>query len=200
MMKRKAVLFAMVLLALLLAAGLAQAAAAPQKTTGAVIAPAGGTIELPETLLAIDEEAFAGISAQTVLLPDSLSRLGDRSFADIRTLTTVFIPAGTKTIGRDVFRGSGDVTICAAEDSYARTYAAANGFRFLGQHAAVLSARGVTQPDSSAPRGPDGTAEAAEDRAEKTQLCAKARRAAHQTARPSPKHRMELHNWKLDFP
>ena len=200
MMKRKAMLFVLSALALLLMTGWAQAGAAPQKTPDAVIIQTGGIFELPASLQAIDDEAFAGTAVQTVFLPDGLIRLGDRSFADIRTLRSVFIPASTKVIGRDAFRGSEEMTICAAEGSYARAYAAANGFRFIGQHAAVLSARGVTQPAPSRPRDPTGTAEAAEERAERTQIGAESRRASMQTARPSPKNRMELHNWKLDFP
>ena len=113
-MTKRRLLFAAAVLALLLAVGWAQAAAVPQKNGAAVITPTGGTIELPDSLLMIDEEAFAGTAAQTVILPDGLSRLGARSFADIRTLTTVFIPASTETIGRDAFLGSGDLRICAA--------------------------------------------------------------------------------------
>lgn len=99
---------------------------------------------LPSSLQIIDESAFEGTRLVTVDIPASVSYIGDYAFAKISTLIAVRIPDNTKFIGKNAFDNSKQVILTASFNSYARTWAKENGFRF--HIMATLSARdGVNQ-------------------------------------------------------
>ncbi len=85
---------------------------------------------LPESVEIIEEEAFEGTSIVKVSLPYKVSEIGERAFANIKTLCSIQIPTTTKKIASTAFAGSKQVTINAATDSYARTWAKENGVPF----------------------------------------------------------------------
>ena len=89
-----------------------------------------GTFTLPASLEMIGEEAFEGIATSKIQLPETLTAIGDRAFANARNLRHVYIPASVKTIGRNAFDGTRQLTITGASGSYARTWARENGIPF----------------------------------------------------------------------
>lgn len=84
------------------------------------------TFVLPESLKIIEDEAFEGTAILKLTLPASVTTIGARAFANISTLNLVTIPNTTNHIDATAFKGSTNVTIQAAPNSYARKYAAAN--------------------------------------------------------------------------
>ena len=89
--------------------------------------------EIPEGIKVIGEEAFEGTAIVKADLPESLITIEDRAFANIKNLRNVYIPRSTTGIGKDVFAGTQHVTITAAPGSYARTWAKNNGIPFVTQ-------------------------------------------------------------------
>ena len=88
------------------------------------------TFKLPASLQVIEDEAFEGTAIVSIDLPETVESIGERAFADIPTLLSVKIPEKTKEIARTAFSGSNNVTITAAPNSYARTWAKDNGIPF----------------------------------------------------------------------
>ena len=68
------------------------------------------TLTLPASLTRIEEEAFAGITAQAVVLPQGCSAVESRAFANCPNLTYVLAPEDTE-IAADAFEGCDNVTI-----------------------------------------------------------------------------------------
>jgi hypothetical protein len=60
---------------------------------------------LPDDLQEIGEEAFAGVSAETVIIPNGTTKIGKRAFANSEVLRVV-IPASVTEISGDAFEGS----------------------------------------------------------------------------------------------
>ncbi len=85
---------------------------------------------LPASLQIIDDSAFEGTALVSVDIPESVTYIGDNAFANIPSLLAVRIPDATEFIGKDAFTNSNQVTITASSNSYARTWAKDNGFRF----------------------------------------------------------------------
>lgn len=66
---------------------------------------AKGRVEIPEGVIAIGKEAFAGNTAITaVMLPASIKSIGERAFAGCTALTDVYFPAHMDSIGKEAFR------------------------------------------------------------------------------------------------
>lgn len=99
---------------------------------------------LPASLKIIDESAFEGTALVSVEVPETVEYIGDKAFANILTLRSVHIPDNTKYFGKDVFSGSGQVTITACANSYARTWARNNGIPFA-PIAALTASSGTPQ-------------------------------------------------------
>lgn len=99
---------------------------------------------LPAALQVIDENAFEGTALVSVELPEKLEYIGDEAFAGITSLRSVRIPDNTKYIGKDAFTGSGQVTITAYANSYARTWARNNRIPFAPV-AALTASNGSLQ-------------------------------------------------------
>ena len=69
------------------------------------------TLEFPESLLVIEDEAFAGGTFEAAIIPDGCISIGSRAFADCPNLVFVHIPKTVKAIAGDAFDGCGDVII-----------------------------------------------------------------------------------------
>lgn len=68
-------------------------------------------------------------SLTTVELPDTLTSIGNEAFADCVLLKTITIPENVTAIGTDAF--SSLETINGVSGSYAETYASENGYTFV---------------------------------------------------------------------
>ena len=97
--------------------------------TNAFNADAG--ITLPAALVAIEEEAFAGIDAGRVEITENVVSIGPRAFADCKNLTELVIPATVQTIDDTALDGSTKVTIYGEADSEAQRFADANNLPFV---------------------------------------------------------------------
>ena len=75
------------------------------------------TLVLPAALSEVDEEAFAGISAQKVVIPDTVTSVGSRAFADCSNLLLVELPSDCSGFAPDAFQGSGPIMTYAAPES-----------------------------------------------------------------------------------
>ena len=85
---------------------------------------------LPASLQVIEDSAFEGTAIVSVGISESVSYIGERAFANIPTLLGVSIPDKTQFIGKEAFADSKQVTLTASSNSYARTWAKDNGYRF----------------------------------------------------------------------
>ena len=97
--------------------------------TNAFHADAG--FALPAALVAIEEEAFAGIDAGRVEITENVVSIGPRAFADCKNLTELVIPATVQTIDDTALEGSENVTIYGEADSEAQRFADANNLPFV---------------------------------------------------------------------
>ena len=98
--------------------------------TNAFHAPGVG-ITLPAALVAIEEEAFAGIDAGRVEITENVVSIGPRAFADCKNLTELVIPATVQTIDDTALEGSENVTIYGESGSEAQRFADANSIPFV---------------------------------------------------------------------
>ena len=98
--------------------------------TNAFHAPGAG-ITLPAALVAIEEEAFAGIDAGRVEITENVVSIGPRAFADCKNLTELVIPATVQIIDDTALEGSENVTIYGEADSEAQRFADANNLPFV---------------------------------------------------------------------
>ncbi len=97
-------------------------------------APAHLTI--PDTLedcpvTRIADNAFSGLSVETVILPATLSHIGWFAFAGCGELRVVTIPASVMRIDYGAFDACPRVTLYCPRDSYAARYAAAAAIPFV---------------------------------------------------------------------
>ena len=87
---------------------------------------------LPEDLIVIEEEAFAGSSFTYVKIPIGITEIGDRAFAECRSLKFVYIPPAAELISKTAFENvPSGLTIIGEKDSYAEFYAVKNGYNFI---------------------------------------------------------------------
>lgn len=78
---------------------------------------------LPSSLLIIEDEAFEGVAAQTVVFPDGLQSIGKGAFANASSLKEVYIPDSTQYIGDSAFSVNSGLTIHGIDGSYAKDWA-----------------------------------------------------------------------------
>ena len=84
---------------------------------------------LPDNLITIEQEAFAGIDSTYVVIPDGCTAIGDRAFADCPNLLAVTIPASVTSIMGNPFEGcAGSLVIITPAGSKADTFARQHGF------------------------------------------------------------------------
>ena len=77
------------------------------------------TINLPEGLTIIEEEAFAGIDAVVVRIPSSCTQIQSRAFLNCSNLRRIYVPETTSSISVDAFDGCLNLLICAPAGSTA---------------------------------------------------------------------------------
>ncbi len=80
-------------------------------------------LTLPADLTVIEDEAFQGIDAYTVVIPDSVHTIGSRAFADCPFLRYIDIPDSVENLADDAFDGSLVIFLCN-EGSASAAYAA----------------------------------------------------------------------------
>ena len=89
------------------------------------------TLTLPPKITVIEEEAFSGDgSLDEVVLPDGLRMIGKRAFA-FSSLRRITIRASVSYIAPNAFAGVEDLTVVAAENSYAVSYCSLLGIGYV---------------------------------------------------------------------
>ena len=95
------------------------------------------TSALPEGLITVEAEAFAGCAALgRVVVPEGVTAIESRAFAG-SGLDSIVLPRSLKTAADDALDGCGDVTVYAFKDSYAWAWAQAHGLETVAQSAAA---------------------------------------------------------------
>ncbi len=87
-------------------------------------------LRLPASLHEIEEAAFEGSAATSVIIPESVTRIGSRSFANCQNLTDVYIPNSQIIIASDAFDESTGVNLHVIFGSPAYTFALAKGLNY----------------------------------------------------------------------
>ncbi len=83
----------------------------------------------PSALNTIEEEAFAGISAETVEIGESTENVFWRAFADSSVKTVIF-RNGNTWVSDDAFAGCGNITVYSERDTEVFWWAERNGYSF----------------------------------------------------------------------
>ena len=89
------------------------------------------TLNLPNNIKVIEEEAFAGISAPEVNIPDGLTTICKKAFANSSTLKKIFIPSTVTKMEENIFYNSPNVVIYGYSGSIAEEYAEQNEILFI---------------------------------------------------------------------
>lgn len=85
---------------------------------------------LPSGLKTIDEDAFEYTAAQEIVIPKGCKTIKSKAFAHSKSLYFVLIPSSVSLIADDAFEGC-NITICAAENSYAWRWAQDHHFTVI---------------------------------------------------------------------
>ena len=87
------------------------------------------SVSLPSTLKKIPDYAFYNCDGLTsIVIPEGVTSIGYRAFNGSGNLAAVTIPDTVTSIGSGVFSGcSSSLILYCSDDSYAATYADANG-------------------------------------------------------------------------
>jgi len=89
------------------------------------------TFVFPSSLNTIEEEAFEGITVETVILPDGFQYIGEEAFGGNSTLTDVYLPPSTEYIADTAFPMNSELVIHGVEDSYALEWAEEHNIPFV---------------------------------------------------------------------
>ena len=88
-------------------------------------------IVLPDSMTEIGMNAFAGCNALTeITIPTGLKELPGNLFSFCTNLKKVIIPDSIQKISNWTFAGCNNVVLYGTKDSYAETFANANGLEF----------------------------------------------------------------------
>ena len=90
-------------------------------------------LNLPSSLKTIEEEAFEGSAASTVVIPDSVTQIEKHAFANCPNLTDVYIPGGDIWIDSNAFEGSTHVKLHVVYGTPAYTFALAKGIDYIAE-------------------------------------------------------------------
>lgn len=86
--------------------------------------------QLPSSLQIIEEEAFRGISAESVFIQDGLTEIRSESFADANSLIEIYLPESIVNIAENAFGTNNKLTIWGARNSAAEDWAQKHGIPF----------------------------------------------------------------------
>lgn len=89
------------------------------------------TFVLPNKLVRIDKEAFAGTNTNVVILPYGVQSIGDKAFESNSSLTDIYIPSSTEYIAETAFFKDTKLIIHGLEGSYAEEYAKTHRIPFV---------------------------------------------------------------------
>ncbi len=95
------------------------------------IEPPSFSFVIPSSAIRIEEEAFAGISADSVWVSGNVVQIGDRAFMDCTQLKRIRIPSSVQTIGSDVFKNVSGLIVYGVPGTAAQDVANAYGFEFI---------------------------------------------------------------------
>lgn len=87
-------------------------------------------LKLPNALVALDKEAFAGTSIVTVECPQGLTAIGSRAFADCSELEWIILPSSVEEISADAFENCTNFIIYGDKGSFSEMYAKELGIKF----------------------------------------------------------------------
>ena len=94
---------------------------ATKTTLLACSSAATGTIEIPNSVTSIGEEAFEGCTGLTsITIPNSVTSIGDGAFRDCTGLTSITIPNSVTSIGDGAFRDCTGLTSITIPNSVTR--------------------------------------------------------------------------------
>ena len=85
----------------------------------------------PFKLQTIEEEAFSGVSAETLIFSEGLLRIEDNAFADDLCLKQVRLPSTIEYISESAFSSYADLTIHSVKNGYAEEWADNHGIPFV---------------------------------------------------------------------
>lgn len=77
-----------------------------------------GVLIIPDGIISIEDEAFAGLNIEKVVIPESCEYIGHRAFADNPSLKLIqFNGGGNVSVAADFLQGSPNATVSAPENS-----------------------------------------------------------------------------------
>lgn len=91
------------------------------------------TFIFPASLERIEDEAFEGTVAETVIFPVGLISIGSRAFEHVQILKDVYIPDTTTFIADSAFSAA-DITIHGIDGSYAMGWANSHEIPFVAEN------------------------------------------------------------------
>ena len=90
------------------------------------------SINLPNNLKWIDYADFLGCSKiEEIIIPESVTDIVNKAFSNCNNLQRIIIPANVSFIGNDTFENCDNLTIYSYFETFAETYARANGITFI---------------------------------------------------------------------
>ena len=92
---------------------------------------AGAAFVFPSSLQLIEEEAFEGTFASTIVFPNGFLRVENDAFANNYRLTDAFIPPTTQFISGTTFSSSSNSIIHGVKGSYANEWADEHNVPFV---------------------------------------------------------------------
>ncbi len=89
---------------------------------------------MPMSLQFIEDEAFSGIPAKTVIIHNGLLYIGDCAFANANNLKDIYLPSTTQFIARSTLSSIMNVVIHGEVESYAQVWADEHGIKFIAEN------------------------------------------------------------------
>jgi len=85
-------------------------------------------LTLPSFLSTIEEEAFAGVSAEKIIIPASVDEIESKAFANCPNLEMIYFEGSPYSIANDILYGCENVTISVSQGSSAEKWATRRGY------------------------------------------------------------------------
>ena len=87
------------------------------------------TLKLPGQLKSIDEEAFAGSTAEVIVIPSSVETIKSKAFVNCANLKAIIFEGTPMSIANDMVSNPEDVTVYAIKESFLKEWAHEAGFK-----------------------------------------------------------------------